>query len=224
MLEKAIDLDPAFAAAYAGLAFGYALEYVNCWTETPSQALGTAFRLARQAVALDAAEPQARYATAMAHLWRREHEPAIQEARTATELDPNFAPGFSLLGLALHYAGRSEEALLMLERAMQLDPYYPDAYLHFVAQSHFALSRYADAETALKRRLVRNPDTDISHVLLAACCGHLGRKDEARAAWEEALKINPEYSLKHRQRVLPYKDPADFDRIVEGLRKAGLPV
>jgi adenylate cyclase len=224
LLEKAIDLDPAFAAAYAGLAFGYALEYVNCWTEAPPHALGTAFRLARQAVALDGAEPQAHYAMAMAHLWRREHEPAIQEATTATELDPNFAPGFSLLGLALHYAGRSEEALRMLERAMRLDPYYPDAYLHFVGQSHFALSRYTDAEAALKRRLVRKPDTDISYVLLAACYGHLGRHDEARAAWEQALKVNPEYSLKHREWVLPYKNPADFSRIVDGLRKAGLPV
>jgi tetratricopeptide (TPR) repeat protein len=112
----------------------------------------------------------------------------------------------------------------MLERAMQLNPYYPDAYLHFVAQSHFALLRYTDAEAALQRRLVRNPDTDISRVLLAACYGHLGRKDEAGAAWEEALRANPEYSLEHRQHVLPYKNPADFDRIVEGLRKAGLPV
>ncbi|MGH6934030.1 MAG: hypothetical protein ACREEE_16555, partial [Dongiaceae bacterium] len=60
-------------------------------------------------------------------------------------------------------------------------------------------------------------------VLLAACCGQLGRAEEARALWQEALRINPDYSLEHRRRVLPYKDPADFERIVEGLRKAGLP-
>ena len=64
----------------------------------------------------------------------------------------------------------------------------------------------------------------MSRVLLAACYGHLGRKDEAREAWDEALRVNPDYSLEHRQRVLPYKYPADFDRIAEGLRKAGLPV
>jgi adenylate cyclase len=111
----------------------------------------------------------------------------------------------------------------MLERAMELDPYYPDAYLHFVAQSHFSLARYTDAEAALKRRLVRNPSTDVSRVL-AACYGQMGRKDEARAAWEELLRVNPEYSLEHRRQVLPYKDSADFNRIVDGLHKAGLPV
>jgi adenylate cyclase len=37
------------------------------------------------------------------------------------------------------------------------------------------------------------------------------------------MRINPDYSLKHRRRVLPYKDPADFERIADGLRNAGLP-
>jgi len=76
---------------------------------------------------------------------------------------------------------------------------------------------------ALKRRIIRKPDTDISRVLLAACYGHLGRAEEAQALWREVMRINPEYSLEHRRRVLPYKDPADFERIVDGLRKAGLP-
>jgi adenylate cyclase len=39
-----------------------------------------------------------------------------------------------------------------------------------------------------------------------------------------ALRVNPKYSLEHRQHILPYKNLADFDRIVDGLRKAGLPV
>ena len=52
----------------------------------------------------------------------------------------------------------------------------------------------------------------------------MGRIDEAREAWREAQVINPTYSLEQRRNVLPYKNPADFDRIVEGLRKAGLPV
>ena len=75
----------------------------------------------------------------------------------------------------------------------------------------------------LKRRIVRNPETDASRVLLAACYGQMGMLEEAREAWREALSVNPAYSLEHRRKVLPYKNPADFERIVEGLRKAGLP-
>jgi adenylate cyclase len=60
-------------------------------------------------------------------------------------------------------------------------------------------------------------------MLLASCYGHLGRVEEARLTWAEMLKVNPEFSLAQRARVLPYKDPRDFQRIVDGLAKAGLP-
>jgi TolB-like protein/Tfp pilus assembly protein PilF len=224
LFDQAIGLDPSFAGPHAGLAFGHVMEYVNHWSELPARSLALADRLARQALALDPTDPQSHYAMAMVHLWTGNHDDAIREAGTATELDPNSSPGYSLLGLALHYVGRSQEALGALERAMQLDPFYPDVYLHFVAQCHFSLRRYADAEAALKRRLVRNLDTDVSRVLLAACYGHLGQPEHAQAEWQEALRINPSYSLEHRRRVLPYQDPAEFEHVVEGLRKAGIAV
>ena len=160
----------------------------------------------------------------MAHLWRQEHDDAITAARRAKALDPNFAPGHSLLGLTLHYAGRSHDALDVLDRAMRLDPYYPDAYLHFLAQCQFSLRSYAEAVAILRRRLVRNPDSDISRVLMASCHGHLGHPEEARIQWEQALRINPDYSLEHRRRVLPYKDPDEVEHLVHGLRKAGIVV
>jgi adenylate cyclase len=220
--ERAIDLDPAFASAYAGLAFCHAIEYVNQWNQFDP--LKVAFRLARQAIALDPNEPQAHYALAMAHLWRQEHDDAVTAARRATSLDPNFAPGHSLLGLALHYAGRSHDALDILDRTMRLDPYYPDVYLHFLAQCQFSLRSYDEAVATLRRRFVRNPDSDISRVLMASCYGHLGNPEEARIHWEEALRINPDYSLEHRRRVLPYKDPGEVEHLVQGLRKAGVVV
>ena len=76
----------------------------------------------------------------------------------------------------------------------------------------------------MKRRVIRKPDTDLSRILLAACYGHLGRAEEARALWQEVLQINPNYSFEHHCRTLPYKDPVDLERIAEGLRKATLPV
>jgi adenylate cyclase len=102
-----------------------------------------------------------------------------------------------------------------------LDP-YTDAYLHFQSQANFQLGRYEKALEVLKRRLTRHPDTDISRVLLAASFGHLGRTDEARAQWQEVLRINPNYSLEHRRKVLPYKNRSDFELVVDGLRRAGV--
>ena len=109
------------------------------------------------------------------------------------------------------------------ERAAALEPYFPDLWLHFRAQALYQLGRYSEAMGLLKRRILRNPETDVSRVLLAASYGQMGLIDEAREAWREALAINPAYSLEQRRNVMPYKNPADFERIVDGLRKAGLP-
>ena len=72
-------------------------------------------------------------------------------------------------------------------------------------------------------RIDRNPDTDASRALLAAAYGQMGLIEEAREAWRGLMSVNPEYSVEHRRRVLPYKNPADFEPFVEGLREAGLP-
>jgi adenylate cyclase len=75
----------------------------------------------------------------------------------------------------------------------------------------------------LALRIARNPGTDASRMLLASCYGHLGRAEDARAAWSELLEVNPDFSLAQRARVLPHKDAGDFQRFAEGLAKAGLP-
>ena len=72
-------------------------------------------------------------------------------------------------------------------------------------------------------RIARTPGTDASRMLLASCYGHLGRAEDARAVWVELLEVNPDFSLMQRARVLPYKNAGDFQRIAEGLAKAGLP-
>lgn len=222
LLQRAIDLDPNFAPAHAFLAVAQALAYVNQWSQSPSKSLEQAIVSATHAVALDDRYPYAHWALGVTNLYLRRLDVAIREAERVIALAPNLAEGHESLGNALHYAGRSDEALVCFERAVALNPYYPDIFLHFHAQAMFQLGRYEEAVAFLKRRLVRNPGTDISRVLLAASYGHLGRFAEAREEWDEVFRINPDYSLEHRRKVLPYRNRADFERVVDGLRKAGL--
>jgi tetratricopeptide (TPR) repeat protein len=223
LLAHAIWLDPDYAAAYSWLAFAHAIDYNNQWSDHPDESLRVSEELARKAVKLDDTDAQAHFVLGENLLWAREHDAAMQEGRRAIDLEPNYSHAYLLLGHALHYAGRSDESLEHYETAMRLDPCYPDLYLHFLAQSYYSLGRYQDAIEALEERLTRNPDTDISHVLLAACCGQLGMTEKARASWTKALTINQDYSLEFKRRLLPYKNPADFEDFAEGLRKAGLP-
>ena len=223
MYRRAIEIDPNFAAPHAGLSLATISEYVSDWAVDPEEALDEAERWARRALELDDQEPVSHMALGNLMLWRRNHDGALAEFGRMITLDPNFAQGHSATGLALMYAGRSADALEAFAIAKRLDPHSPSIVLHFVAQAHFSLGRYEAAVERLLERIARTPATDSSRMLLAACYGHLGRTEEARAAWAGLMKVNPDFSLAQRERVLPYKEPRDFQRIVDGLAKAGLP-
>ena len=220
-LHRAIELDPNFAPAYALLAIAHMRDYLNQWSASPSSSLEEGHKAALESVARNDRDHYAHWALGSIHLWQRRHAEAESELEKALALNPGFPLAHVILGLVFHYSGRSERALDCFERAITLDP-YSDIYLHFQAQAYFQLGRYEKVAEVLKRRLTRNPNTDISRVLLAACFGHLGQVEDARAQWQEALRVNPNYSLEHRRNVLPYKNPSDFELLVDGLRKAGL--
>nr|WP_210312512.1 adenylate/guanylate cyclase domain-containing protein [Rhizobium giardinii] len=222
LLQRAIKLDPNFASAHAFLALTHVLDYLNGWSPSPPNSREQAEELATRAVALDDRDPRAHWALSIVELYSRRHDVAITEAQRAIVLNPNFAEGHVSLGEALNYSARADEALKYFDRAKVLNPYFPDVLLHFQALASFHLGRYEQAVGLLKERLTRNPVTDVSRALLAASYGHLGRLDEARAAWQEVFRVNPNYSLEYRRKVLPYKNPDDFELVVDGLRKAGL--
>jgi adenylate cyclase len=223
MHRRAIEIDPNFAAPHAGLALAAISDYVSDWALDPAQALDEAETWARRAIELNDQDPVSHMALGNVLLWRRDHEGALAHFRRMIALDPNFAQGHTATGLALMYAGRPGDALEPIAIAMRLDPHYAPIVLHFLAQSNFSLGKYADAAAQLVERIARNPGTDSSRMLLAACYGHLGRFEDARTTWAELLKVNPGFSLMQRARVLPYKNADDFQRIVDGLAKAGLP-
>jgi adenylate cyclase len=223
LLRRAIELDPRYAPAHAFLGSTHVNDYINGWSSAPENSLEMAEKTARHAVQLDEKQPYALWALSLICLWARRYDEALSTAEKAIAFNPNFAEGYTALGFILHHVGRSEEALLRLEQAMARDPIFPAIWLHFQARAAYQLGRYSEAIALLKRRILRDPGTDDSRVLLAASYGQLGLVEEAREAWREALRVNTAYSLEHRRKVTPYKSPQDFERIVEGLRKAGLP-
>ncbi len=224
ILEQAIELDAGFGVAYAYLSLTHMLDYINGWSEDPQASQTLAYDLAKRGVELAPDDALAHIALGSASLSLRRHKEAIAEAERAVQLDPNYAHGLFELGWYLQYAGRADEALGYFDRAVRLDPHHADVFLHFMAQAYFQLDRYDEAVELLRRRLVRNPQSDSSRMLLAACYGYLEKHDAAHLLWDEIKEINPDFSIDQRRQVLPYKNPENFEQIVNGLRKAGLPV
>ena len=224
LLERAVAINPDFAAAHALVGLTHVTDYANGWAEIPEQSLHAGLEIAERAVHLDDAEPQAHGALAIALFFHRELDRALAEARRCLALAPNSADGHLVIARILTYAGDGGSAVNNINAYMRLDPFYRDLTLHFLAEAQVSVGQFDAAAATLKRRLERNPHSETSYALLAACYGQLGRIAEARAAWAEVMRIAPNFSIERQRRILPFRNPDDFERRITGMRMAGLPI
>jgi adenylate cyclase len=222
MYEKAIELDPQYAGAYAGLGGTYWLDWFYQWNTDRAQSLERAFELGQRAVALDDSLSFPHEVLGQAYLWKKQYEQAITEAERAIALDPNNADGYVTLADILVNAGRPEEGVELTEKALRLNPRYPPRYLVELGWAYYRAGRYEEAIATLKKVLTLNPNLTPAHWTLAACYAELGRLEEARAEVAAVLRIIPNASLEGLKQNLPFKDPAAFERFLAALRKAGL--
>src|SRR5262245_14291252 len=195
MFEKAIELDPNYAGAYAALGFTYWLDYFYVWTPDRAQSLERAFALGQRAAALDDSIPLPHRVLSLVYQGKAQHDQAIAEAERAVALDPNNAEAYMHLGSILALAARPEEAIGLIEKAMRLNPHYPPPYLNQLGFAYVMAGRYEDALGPLKQALTLNPNLMFSHLNLAICYAELGRQEEARAEVAEVLRIVPIASL-----------------------------
>jgi adenylate cyclase len=152
-----------------------------------------------------------------------QREKTIPAAQRAVELNPSFAFAHLILGLALGFAGRAEEAIAALDKTIRLSPHDPLMWLlmHGLSVAHFAAGRHRQAAEWAQRSIERRPDFPPPYRFLAASYAHLGRLDEARAALEVGERMAPMTTAIVRG-LIAILDPAFGDRLIDGLRKAGL--
>ena len=92
MFEKAIELDPKYAHAYADLGSSYLLDWTSQWTHDP-HTLDRALQLEQQAIALDDSLPFAHMILGETYVFKKQYDQATAEAERAIALDPNSAVG-----------------------------------------------------------------------------------------------------------------------------------
>lgn len=222
MFERALELDPQYATAYADLGWTYLVEWAMQWSQDP-QTLERAFALAQKALALDEALPQAHTILGVVYLWQKQHAQAIAAGERAVALDPNSAEGYAWLANILNFAGKPQEARGAAEQAMRLNPQYPGAWHLFeIGHAAYLLGQYEEAIVALKRVLTREPEFWPAHFHLTISYSEAGQEDAAQAHAAEVLRLSPTFSLEAMRQTLPYKDPAVLERALAALRNAGL--
>lgn len=221
LYEKALELDPEFARAKAMLAWTYAFEYNNGWTDAPDQKLGQALDLANRAVAMDDMLPVAYFVKALVYRERHQYEEALVESQRAIAIDPSYANAYVMLATLLYYTGKPEEGLAMIERAEHVNPTHPSNYPFHKGQALFILKRYDEAIETFEEGLAQNPTSQRLRVWLAVSYAQAGRVSDARWEAESVLEADPDLRLSHLTHVFPFKDRGDLEHFNVALRKIG---
>jgi adenylate cyclase len=225
-LSEALRLDLAYARALGLHAWLSLWNVHHGWSvDRLNTVLPRAMEQAQAAVHIDGDDPWARLALGFVQMFRREHEDAVEELRTSLELNPNFALAHACLSLTLAYAGKGQEAVAEIERAMRLSPRDPFASM-FAGVRSFALFMAGDYAAGLEwgRRSVRlSPELPGHWRALALNAATMGLAEEAKAAVAAAVRLQPGFSVAWVVSASPLVSASDRARYCDVLRPVGLP-
>jgi TolB-like protein/Flp pilus assembly protein TadD len=220
-LERAVEVAPNYAYAWALLSLTIKDEVESGFNPKPDS-LERELKAARRAVELDPSGHRGYHALAMAHYYRREIPAFRAAADRAIALNPLDGCNVAHLGGYIAYSGEWERGCGLVERALRLNPNHPGWFWFPLATNAY---RKRDYQAALGYALKINlPNFLWTHTLLAAIYGQLGQQEEAAKAVQELLKLNPQAAQIVRPAWRGRYDPELAERLIEGLRKAGLDV
>jgi TolB-like protein/class 3 adenylate cyclase/tetratricopeptide (TPR) repeat protein len=221
--EKAVELDPDYSPAHAGLASTYQTIINRNLTEELGLPDARSRVKKHLQMAMKNPTPYVHYAVGKTRLYQRRYDEAIAEAERAITLDPNYPDGYFLMGWILTFAGKSAEAVDYYNRAMRLDPQFPGGVLYFVGLAQYCLEQYEEAAITLERSQKLNPQ--YGPWALAITYAQLGRGQEAADILAKYFDKRGWLSspIENTFPYWPFKEQRDLDHWADGLRKSGLP-
>ncbi len=227
--EQAISLDPEYERAYAAAAMAYARIYRWRWhsliglsrPEARSRAAGYLQSAPTRRTALTY------QAAGLLSESDWQHSTALEELREAIALEPGDPWNYALTALVLTSAGRPEEAIPHIQRALRLDPQGPPFFSYVLGLMEFSMGNFDAAAEAAEESLRSNPGDDNALLLLAASYGQLGRRRDAEAAIKRYNQLRTgRGGIIAAITTCPPLDFAraeDSERLYRGLRLAGVP-
>jgi TolB-like protein len=152
----------------------------------------------------------------------------IAAAERALALDRNLANAHALIGAGKTFAGRAEESEAHIQEALRLSPHDSEAkvWMATLAATKLNLGAYTEAAQWARRSIEANRNFPLAHFWLAAALAQLGLLDEARQAIQPGLALAPGFTIARYRAGAQTDHPtylAQRERIIEGMRKAGLP-
>jgi TolB-like protein/class 3 adenylate cyclase/Tfp pilus assembly protein PilF len=227
LLNRSIELDPKFAAAYANATWCLAWRLVNFWTDDLATDAARCGVLARQAVDLapDDANVLSLAGYSLAQVVGAFDE-GIALINRAVSLNPNLARAWAQSAVVHIFMGKPETAIEHNERAMRLSPRDIVVHLmmHTTARACFYCGRLDEAIAWSTRAMRESPHGHEGSMLhLIASYALTQRPQDATAALAKFLAIHPQARLSNLWQLSRLRAPDLVAKLKEGLRLAGMP-
>ena len=178
--------------------------------------------LRRQSVCLLTKRPRIDYLL-LYYMLRKEYEKAIAESQKSVDLAPNSAQANFIYGMVLRNAGRYDDAIPFLEKAIRLEPITPVNYLNNLAWAHASLAQYEKAIPLWNKAIEKNPDYLFAYQGLTVAHQLLGNRDRAKECAAEVLRIKPTMTIAKLQKGITAKNETDRALFINAYREAGIP-
>jgi TolB-like protein/Tfp pilus assembly protein PilF len=226
LFEMAVEAEPDYARAHAGLAFTYEWGgYYSAWDADPKVSLKKAEHHAKKAVVLDDTDPVPHVILGWIYHARREFLRGRQHFDRAMVINPNDADTLANSALALAWRGEGTSAIELARAAIRLNPRYPNWYQCFLAGCYMCAQRYPEAIAIWERIPDATPET---RAFLSAACVFVGRLQEARRHMAEFMRTYSQHwagepSARSLRDLFEFASQVDIDHLIDGMRQAGLP-
>jgi len=219
---QAVDLDPTFARAYAGLSFAHFQNAFLGWKK-PGPEVDKAFAAAGKSVMVDDRDPAAHWAMGRA-LWLRGHQDqSILELERAVDLSPNFATGHYTLAFVHSQSGDPNAAISFSDHSRQLSPFDPLLFA-MLASRAMSLARLGNYEEAAEwaTKAAARPNAHQHIMTITACIlGLANRIPEANVYAKKIRERVPNYAMADFLGAFRYSPDAEA-MFKLGAKKIGL--
>ncbi len=225
---EAIEADENYIDPYILIAWVNMFEARFGWSDSRVASFQNAMSMVKKARSLDDRHPEVHILSGIFDLYNGEHCKAVEKGQHAITLGPNNADVHAVMAHILRFNGRFEEAIVMVRKAIRLQPFYPAWFLAELALCYYYLDKFREAlEIAEKFKDLSNSRNEtellyLYYAILAMNHVRLGHEKQARRAAKNVIKEFPGYSLEWDKSFGLYKDKAHLERQHNDLRKAGI--